>query len=331
MHIKINKMTKPGVWAFALIIAFASMALAQDVVIKDFPIGVAGSIDPSFFEPYHSQLQAIADTLHAYPKARAIITGGADGEQYHRNNDALNPGLALGRALVLRNLLIHDFKIDSSQIVIWAEDSKILGPDHRYASVRVDRELADLDNRLTIVENRPPIEQHITETKEVPRDSIITTNIVENLGLQFGAGLASTPFGVLPAGSFAISWQNTFYVEAIVGHTFWGSTFNFKGTDLDTKRRMIGGSIIYYPDKKVPIGIVGGWIRSEEISQKYYEYVRLSEGLLLGLRANAFDCIQITGGYNPSKRRVGGKLLSDLKDDQFMISVMAYKAFGGGK
>jgi hypothetical protein len=116
-----------------------------------------------------------------------------------------------------------------------------------------------------------------------------------------------------------------------VGHTFWNNNFNFSGTNLRTKRRVIGGQVIVYPDQDIPVGIVGGWIRTEEIAQRFYEYVRLSEGLVLGLRAEPLDFIQITGTYNPSKRRVGGIAISELKDDQFMLTVVAFKTFGGGK
>lgn len=72
-------------------------------------------------------------------------------------------------------------------------------------------------------------------------------------------------------------------------------------------------------------------MRTEEIAQRFYEYVRLSEGMVLGLRAEPLDFIQITGTYNPSKHRVGGITNSEFKDNQFMITVMAFKAFGGGK
>ena len=327
----LNKSSKSIQWALVLIIVMSLAAFSQEVVIPDFPLGVAGSIESGFFEPYKAQLQAVADTLRTYPKARAIIVGGADGEQFRENHDALNPGLALGRALILRNLLVNEFKIDSSQIVIWTEDSHVYGSEHRYASVRVDRELADIDNRLTLLENRPPVERIVTEVRGEPRDSIVHTQVIENIGLQFGAGLASSPYGVLPAGSFAIFWKKSFYFEAIVGHSFWNNNYNFNGTDLKTKRRVIGGQFIVYPDPDIPVGIVGGWIRTEEIAQRFYEYVRLSEGLVLGLRAEPLDFIQITGTYNPSKRRVAGTATSDLKEDQFMITVMAFKAFGGGK
>ncbi len=327
----LTKFIKIPLLALALVYTMGIAGFSQEVVIEDFPLGVAGSIDPDFFTPYKSQLQAVADTLRAYPKAKAVIVGGADGEQFRENHDALNPGLALGRALILRNLLVNDFKVDSSQIVIWAEDALAFGPKHRFASVRIDRELSDIHRRLADLENRPPVEKTITEIHDVPRDSVVHTEVIENLGLQFAAGLSSSPYGVLPTGSFAIFWKKSFYVEAIVGHTLWKSDFDFNGTKLDTKRRMLGGQVVVYPDPNFPVGIVGGWMRTEEISQLFYEYVKLSEGLMLGLRSEPLDFLQITGTYNPSKRRVAGVATSELKDDQFMISVMAFKAFGGGK
>ena len=316
--------------ALVLTMVLSSAGLTQEVVIPDFPLGIAGSIDADFFNPYRGQLQAIADTLSAYPKAKAIVIGGADGEPYRQNHDALNPGLALGRALILRNLLVNEFKVDSSQIVIWAEDSPEYGSGHRYASVRVDREMADIDRRLTELENRPPVEK-VTEVRSEPSDSVIRTDVVENLGLQFGLGVSSSSFGPLPVGSIDIFWKKRIYIEGLFGHTFWNEDYNYSGSNLDIKRRIIGGRIIVYPDPDVRVGIVGGWIRSEEIAQPQYLYVRLSEGIDLGLRAEFLDCLQITGTYNPSKRRIVGTTNSELNDDQFMISAMFFKALGGGK
>lgn len=326
----VNKMKKLLLGAFLLTLSFLSIGTAQEVVIPNFPLGIGGSIDADFFNPYRTQLQSIADTLRAYPKAKAIVVGGADGEPYRENHDALNPGLALGRALILRNHLVNEFGVDSSQIVIWAEDSPQYGSEHRYASVRVDREITDIESRILALENRPPIEK-ITEVRSEPRDSIIYPEVIENLGLQFAVGLSSSAFGPVPLGSIAVFWKKTIYAEGIFGHTFWNEDYDFGGTNLDIKRRTIGGYVVVYPDPDVPVGIVGGWVRTEEIAQRFYEYVRLSEGIALGLRTELLDFIQITGTYNPSKRRIVGITNSELKDDQFMISVMAFKAFGGGK
>jgi len=326
----VNRMKKTLMAALALTILLSSAGKTQEVVMPDFPLGVAGSIDADFFNPYRGQLQAIADTLRAYPKAKAVVIGGADGEPYRQNHDALNPGLAMGRALILRNLLVNDFNVDSSQIVIWSEDSKQYGSEHRFASVRVDREMADIDRRLTELENRPPTEK-ITEVRSEPRDSVIQTSVIENLGLQFAIGVSSSSFGPVPLGSIDIFWKKTIYVEGLFGHTFWNEDYTYNGSNLDIKRRIIGGRIIIYPDPDLPVGIVGGWVRSEEIAQPYYQYVRLSEGIDLGLRAELFDFLQITGTYNPSKRRIVGTTISEFNDDQFMISAMIFKALGGGK
>ena len=76
------------------IICLAAIALSQEVIIRDFPVGVAGSFDTEKLKAYYPELKKIADTLSAYPRARAIITGGADGVKYRHDNDAKNPGLA---------------------------------------------------------------------------------------------------------------------------------------------------------------------------------------------------------------------------------------------
>jgi hypothetical protein len=306
-------------------VLFAGVASSQKVVITDFPVGVGGSADEELFKPYYPALQEISDTLHKYPMARAIVTGGADGEQYRHNNDAKNPGLALGRAHTLRNLLINEFKVDSAQIIIQSEDSKPEGGNHRFASVRVDRELAELETRVAAVENRPPVEKHFTEVKEFVGDS------VDVLGLQFGLGFSSSPFGGIPVATSAIAWKRTVYVEGVVGHTFWNSTYQYLNADLSTKRRLIGGQVIVYPWENLRLGILGGWVRIEEIAQDYYAYVKLSEGPMLGLRAMPFEFLSITGTYNPSKQREAGARISKAVNDQFLISIAAHIAFGGAK
>jgi len=298
---------------------------SQEVVVSGFPIGVGGSVSRDFFRPYYPELQAMADTLRKYPLVRAVITGGADGEHYRQNHDAKNPALALGRAHALRNLLIYEFKVDSAQIVIRSEDVKTKGARYRYASVRIAREVSDLDARLDTVENRPPVEKHIIEVKEISR------YVPENIGLQLCAGFSSSPFGGIPIVKGAITWKRIVFVEGVLGHTFWNNTFRFEGSNLDTRRRLAGGQVVVYPSRDIPVGIVGGWVRIEEISRKYYEYVRMSEGPLFGLRASPFDFLSVTAAYNPAKQRVAGDRISRSKNDRFLVAITVHIAFGGGK
>ncbi len=301
------------------------MAFSQELVISDFPLGVGGSVNPELFKPYYADLKAISDTLHHYPLARAIITGGADGEKYREAHDAKNPGLAVGRAHILRNLLITEFKVDSTQIVIQSNDEKAVGPKKRFASIRIDRTLAGLEARIDTLENRPPVERHFTEVKEVK------TDFMESFGLQLGAGASTSPFGGMPIVAGAVTWKKVIYVEAMVGHTLWKNSFQFAGSDLATRRRMAGVSLIVYPFHKYRLGIVGGWARIEEISQLYYKYVQMSEGPLLGLRLTPFEFLSITGSFNPSRHRLAGDIFSIPESDQFLISIMVHKLFGGEK
>jgi len=317
------------VLAIGCLVLSAGPALTQEVVITDFPLGVGGSVDPDLFKPYYGQLEAISDTLRMYPLARAIVMGGADGEQYRENQDAHNPGLALGRAHILRNLLINEFKVDSTQIIIQSVDAKVKGPQYRYAGVRIAREMSDLearlDERLHSLENRPPDVQHFTEIKE------ITKNLAEHMGLQLSIGATSSPFGGVPIVSGAVTWKRIIYVEGIWGHTFWNGSFQYQGFNLDTKSRLAGGGVVVCPFRRLPVGIVGGWMRIEEISQEYYEYVKLSEGPVLGLRASPFTFLSITGTYNPARHRIAGDYKSRAKNGQFLVSITAHKTFGGEK
>lgn len=311
-------------------------ALAQEVVITGFPVGVAGSVEADFFQPYMPQLRAVADTLKKYPLVQAIVTGGADGYRYARQNDAKNPGLALGRAHLLATLLIEDLQVDSAQLIIQSKNMPDTGAIHRFASIRVPRGLIDLESkidasedqlaaRLDALENRSPVEKHFTEIREVP------SKFSENFGLQFGLGFSSSPFGGMPVAAVAATWKQVFYVGGVWGHSLWEDDYRFDGEDLETRRRMLGGHVTVFPLEEIRLGFVGGWMRVEQISQYYYEYVRLSEGPLFGLRFDPTDFISIVGTYNPAKRRAVGIDRSDTDQDQFLVYATLYKLVGGGK
>ncbi len=307
------------------LVLLAGVALSQEVVITGFPRGVGGSVNPDIIKPYYTELKAISDTLQKYPSVRAVITGGADGEKYRVNNDAKNPSLALGRAHMLRNFMINEFAVDSTRLIVQSKNVASIGARHRYAAIRIEWEISDLDRRLHVVESRPPVEKHFTEVREIVSD------FNEFLGLQFNLGFSSSPFGGIPIAASSVTWKRIIYVEGIVGHTFWDNNFLFDNENLDTKRRLVGAHMIVYPYQDLPVGILGGWLRVEEISQKYYEYVKMSEGPVFGLRASLFDHVSLTGVYNPSKHRRAGSDLSHAKNNQFLVYLTAYIATGGEK
>jgi hypothetical protein len=315
---------RKSIAAVISLIALSQGAIrSQEVVISDFPIGVGGDVSASFFEPYYSQLQAVADTLQKYPMALAIVTGGADGTRYLRDNDAKNPGLALGRAHALRNVLLDKFDVDPGQLVIQSRESGSEGGPFRYASVRISMGLNEIGARLDSLALRPPVEKQVTEIREV------STSTVESMGLRFGVGLSSTPFGGLPIVTGAVTWKRIIFVEGLVGHTFWNGSFVFDNSDLDTWRRMAGGQVIVYPLSKIPVGAVGGWLRIEEISQRYYRYVKMSEGPVIGLRVTPLKFLSITGVYNPAKHNLTGDIISKSRNGQILISATVHLTFGG--
>ena len=119
-------------------------------------------------------------------------------------------------------------------------------------------------------------------------------------------------------------------VEGVLGHTFWNNSFTFQGAKLDTKRRMAGAQLTIYPFEEKTVGFVAGWTRFEEISQTFFKYVKLSEGPIIGLRAAPTDFLLVTGVYNPSNHRTAGEAISEVKNDQFLLSVTANVNFGGG-
>jgi hypothetical protein len=328
-----------GLIALALICLalLPATAKSQELIIVDFPTGVGSGVSQDFFRPHYPELQAIADTLNKYPLVHAIVTGGADGERYRENNDASNPSLALGRAHALRNLLINEFKVDAKQIILQSQDSNTKGPQYRHATVRIASEFSDfktqldgvadqldgMSARLDTIAERPPVDQHITNVTEVAED------IAEPMGLQLGIGLSSSPFGAIPVITGAVSWERKVFVEAVVGHTLWGSSFPYNGDDLNTKRRIAGGLVFFYPVDDFPIGVIGGWIRTEEISTKYYDYVKMSEGPIFGLRYSPYKFLYITGAYNPARQRIVGQPIVESRHHEFMLSVTGFILFGG--
>lgn len=300
---------------------------AQEIIIKDFPLGVGGKVDRSLLLPFLAELRAMADTLKAYPLATATITGGADGNEYRTSHDAKNPGLALGRAHLLRNLMINELGVDSSQLVVTSKDVPIKGGEYRFVGIRLDRTISDLDARMNALEKRPPVERHFTEIKE----PMVSTNPFENLGILFGIGGSTSPYGGVPIVSTALTFGHLIYVEAFFGHTFWDGSYRWQDQDLDTKRRLIGGQVIVFPYEDIPLGIVGGWVRAEQISQQHYEYVRMSEGPIVGLRLMPVNFFSVTGAYNPVKQRVSGQDLSDSDNGNFRVSASLHLPIGGAK
>ncbi|UCE24990.1 MAG: hypothetical protein JSU74_02775 [Candidatus Zixiibacteriota bacterium] len=329
-------MTKYLVMIIGCLALLAGAASSQEVVITDFPLGIAGSVDPKIFEPYLPQLEAISDTLNQDPTALAVVTGGSDGQRYRSSHDAKNPSLALGRAHALLSLLMEEFDVDSTQIVIRTEESKVIGPEYRYVSIKLAPELTKeeppVDPRIDLLmarvddlEARPPVEKHFTEVQTPLEEE------ESDLGIQFGVGVSSSPFGGIPVVTTAFTYKRVVYVEGIVGHTWWTNSFEFEGEDLDTRRRQIGGHAIIYPFENLSLGFLGGWLRVEEMSQRYYEYAKLSEGPVIGLRALPHKHLAVTVGYNPAKHRIATRETSTTESDQFLIYLTAHMGIGGAR
>lgn len=307
-----------------ILLLLVSMISAEELVIGDFPLGVGGSVQPSFFNPYAAQLQAISDSLKANPGLVIVITGSADSHRYRTSNDAKNPGLALGRAHVVRNHLIGRFGIDSLRIVIQSSEAELPGGQHRSVRVRLEsiatQAVPGLIDTVVLASPAPVIER--TE---------VTDLVPSDLGLRLGAGVATSPFGGIPIVTGAVSWKKAVFVEGTFGHTFWSRPYTYQTIELDTWRRMSGGLLAVYPKKSLPIAAVGGWIRVEQISQQYYEYVKLSEGIMVGLRGHPLDFLTVTATYNPSRHRLADLVRSRAKNGQFMLSLTAHVDVGGAR
>lgn len=309
-----------------VLISLAAAVPAQEIVVTDFPLGIGRSVPDEFFVPYYPQLQALADSLAGYPNALAVVTGSSDGNRYSSQNDAKNPSLALGRAHALRDVLVFQFGVDSSQVVVQTKEVNVKGGQYRFARVRIVMEqvkVAEQIKDLVAKVQQPPIEKHFTEIREVPGQAI------ENMGMKFAAGISSSPFGVMPVFSGALTWKQIFFIEGEFGHTIWNRNYTLENVEHNTKRRMAAGYFLAFPFESIPVGALAGWVRTEEVSQSFHKYVRLAEGPTVGVRYIPIKYIAITGAYHPIKERVADQDAAKVDNGQFSLSITGQIVFGG--
>lgn len=121
------------------------------------------------------------------------------------------------------------------------------------------------------------------------------------------------------------------FLEAEFGHTFWNGDYHFGNAVLDTKRRMAAGYVLYFPFDSKPVGILGGWMRAEEVAQTYHQYVKLAEGPVVGVRVVPLDYLAVTGAYNPSKQRRSDLVDSEMNRGQLSLSVTLQLVLGGAR
>jgi len=311
-----------------LVLLLAVTAVGQEVKMPDFPKGVGRSVGISFFEPYFPQLEAIANTLKADSAAMAVITGKADGVKYPRHNDAMNPGLALGRAQALADLMLDRFGVDSVQIQIQAQTVEQQGPQFRAVSIRVQKPAPPPPP--TVIEKVQPVIEQPEPPPPEPVYIVDSVKVVspDNFRLHVGAGMTTSPFGGMPFVSGAVSWNRQVYIEGAFGHAFWSRDFELNNQVLGTKDRMIAGMAIVYPFTDIPVGAVAGWVRIEEISNDFHEYTQLSEGLMIGVRAMPIQYASLTAMYNPSKHRNAEVDISDAKNGQILLQLAVHLTFG---
>jgi hypothetical protein len=320
---------KLAVFTLAMVAALTCVAAAQEVVINGFPLGVGLSVDPAFWEPHYAELARFADVLGTNPEARAVIVGRADGTRYRAGNDAKNPGLALGRAHALRNVLVSRFGVDSTRLVIQSSDVLVPGGEYRSVCARIE-----MSPRPVVVEQPPPapvVMQEPPAVQPAPVEYVENNTFNDQMTIRLGFGASSTPFGALPMVTGAVIWRQTVALNMVLGHTFWNDSYQFQGAKLETWNRMVGGGITVYPWRDKPVGFVGGWMRVEEIAQSYYEYVRLSEGPVLGVSVTPLKHVSLSGLYNPARQRVEGTDFSSAKNGQFLLGVSVFTDFGGGR
>ena len=226
-------MSRILVYVIGLVALLALPLGAQELVITGFPLGVGATVGEEFFEPHYAQLQSFADVLQAEPSSRVIIVGQADGARYTKDNDAKNPGLSLGRAHALRNVLVSTFQVDPTQIFIQSSDVPVRGHEYRAVGLRIER--AQVETEATVIPVVVPAEV------EKPVAIVENTNyFYDQMTLRLGAGVSSGPYGALPMVSGAIIWGRKVSLEFVLGHTFWNQSYEFQGANLETWQRMVG-------------------------------------------------------------------------------------------
>ena len=318
-------MKKTTVLIVGLVALLATAAGAQEVVITGFPLGVGTTVSDGFFKPFYPQLQELAEALKADPQARAVMVGQADGARYTDDNDAKNPGLSLGRAHALRNVLVQAFQVDPTQIFIQSNDVSDKGDRFRSVSVRIERPPVEPEPVAVPIVMQPPAEQPVVQPVEVIQNNNYS---YDKMTLRLSGGISSTPFGALPVVSGAVIWNDKVGLDAVLGHTFWNDTYPFEGANLSTWRRLVGGRLTVYPWHDKPVGIMAGWVRLEEIAQSFYEFVKLSEGPVLGVGVTPYKHLSIVAMYNPARHRLVDREFSSAKHGQFLISLSLFTDFG---
>ncbi len=239
-----------------------------------------------------------------------------------------------------------EFQINPIQIVINSEEVTEKSPHGRYASVRISQEsielamlvarlralekntsFGDILTRLEALESQPPVEKHFTEV-QIPDT---TKSFSDKFGIQVSTGISSSPFGGMPIVAGGVTWETNLFLEVTAGHTLWTTTFPFNDLKLKTQKRLLGGQLTYYPFENKNIGLLGGWLRVEEIANDYYEFVKLSEGPMFGVRVTPLQSISLTASYNPAKHKLITEELSTTKNGQFVLSLTFFEIFGGGQ
>lgn len=315
-----------AVIALCVMVTIPKWAVAEEIVIRGFPLGVGENLDDQFLAPYYSQLAALAESLRIDPLAELVVRGSRDDSRYRNDHDAKNAGLSVGRADLVEKYLVQNFGADSNRISIETQLEKGHGDRYRYVSIRLVRRFGSLLARIDTLERQINSlgQQPLAERPQPARKPEVNDFVIE-----MTAGISTTPFGAVPTGTGAFVYRRWLYIQGILGHTWWDSRSNFSGRRLYTWHRLAGGMIIAYPSFSRPVGLAAGWLRHEDISQSYYRYVRMTEGPIFGARVSPFKRILVGLYYNPMKRVIGTDR-AKISANQFLVSV-SYQLIGSGK
>lgn len=169
------------------IFLLAGMVSAQELVIKDFPLGKGMSYVDSIKVKYGDALQQYADTIKADSTVDIELTGSADGYTYIEEQDANNAATSLSRVHGVKWLLINVYGVDSTRIRQTTGESLKQTGDDRSVIVNVVPRYATINDLNKIISMIPDVPKTVTCTTYVYDTTVSTSTVQALLGsLRFG-------------------------------------------------------------------------------------------------------------------------------------------------
>jgi len=179
--------------AVFLLVGFAS---AEELTIKDFPLGKGMSYVDSVLAYYSQDLKPFADTVKSDSTVNLKVTGRANGDLYQEEHDANNAGTSLSRAHGLQWIFVNVFDVDSARIIIDTEESREKTGDGLTATVAVVPRFATINDLNAVIAMIPDVPEKVVCTTYV--QDTIKEQSKDQTTLQVVLGALSFGVSTLP-------------------------------------------------------------------------------------------------------------------------------------